>query len=213
VTEVGGANTVLLSRAERSGYNTDVPGLIAALAEADVQVPAGGVGPGEEPVLVLGGGATACSALAALWQAGARSAAVAVRNPGAAVPLLEVASRVGIRARLVAYGPGPEQDAWLAESGPRPWPLLLSTVPAGVADGYADLVAAGTLAAAAVFDVVYHPWPTRLAAAAAAAGSTVIGGFSLLLHQAAEQVRLMTGRSAPVEAMRAAGLAALTGRT
>ena len=83
--------------------------------------------------------------------------------------------------------------------------------PAAAADEYAGLMAAGQLAADAVFDVLYHPWPTRIAAAAAAAGAIVISGFELLLHQAAGQVQLMTGAAAPVEAMRAAGLAALTG--
>lgn len=210
VTQVGGANTVLLSGAGRAGYNTDVPGLVAALGEAGVQVAGGELEPGAEPVLVLGGGATARSALAALRQVGARSAVAAVRDPAAAMPLLDAGRRMGIRTRLVPFGPGRERDEWLAESRLRPWRLVLSTVPAGAADGYADLVAASALTAASVFDVVYHPWPTPLARAAEAAGSTVVGGFSLLLHQAAEQVRLMTGRPAPVEAMRAAGLAALT---
>ncbi len=61
-------------------------------------------------------------------------------------------------------------------------------------------------------DVVYHPWPTRLAAAASEAGSVAVGGFELLLHQAARQVELMTGRRAPVQAMRDAGLAELARR-
>ena len=51
-------------------------------------------------------------------------------------------------------------------------------------------------------DVVYHPWPTALATAASRAGAVVVSGFELLLHQAARQVELMTGRPAPVPAMR-----------
>jgi shikimate dehydrogenase len=205
VTVVGGANTVLLAGNERSGYNTDVPGLVAALAEARIAA--------DGPVLVLGAGATACAAIAALQRIGVPAVTAAVRNPATAGALASVAERVGLPLRMVSFGPGPDREKWLAEWAARPWPLLLSTVPGGAADGYADLVAAGALTAAAVFDVVYHPWPTRLAEAAAASGSTVIGGFSLLLHQAAEQVRLMTGRFAPVEAMRAAGLAGLAART
>jgi shikimate dehydrogenase len=54
-------------------------------------------------------------------------------------------------------------------------------------------------------DVVYHPWPTPLAEAAVDAGSVVASGYAMLLHQAAAQVELMTGKPAPVEAMRAAG--------
>jgi shikimate dehydrogenase len=56
-----------------------------------------------------------------------------------------------------------------------------------------------------VLDVVYAPWPTPLARAAAEAGAVVASGFAMLLHQAAAQVELMTGKPAPLEAMRAAG--------
>jgi shikimate dehydrogenase len=62
--------------------------------------------------------------------------------------------------------------------------------------------------------VVYSPWPTALAQAGAKSGAAVIGGFDLLLHQAARQVELMTGvEPAPVPAMRAAGLSELSRRT
>jgi shikimate dehydrogenase len=58
-------------------------------------------------------------------------------------------------------------------------------------------------------DVVYHPWPTPLAVAARQVGVPVAGGFALLLHQAAHQVELMTGKPAPLAEMRAAGESAL----
>ena len=55
VTEVGAANTVILGAAGRSGYNTDVPGMISVLRSA-------GVAPGDPGVpWVLGAGATAGS--------------------------------------------------------------------------------------------------------------------------------------------------------
>jgi hypothetical protein len=55
-----------------------------------------------------------------------------------------------------------------------------------------------------VLDVVYAPWPTALAEAIGRSGGLTMGGDLMLLHQAAEQVRLMTNRPAPVEAMRTA---------
>jgi shikimate dehydrogenase len=223
VTEVGTANTVVLAEGRRSGYNTDIPGMVSALAEAGVALPGGvgsewpgGSGGGSEltgDVLVLGGGATATSALAALRDAGARGVTMAVRDQARGRHLLEAADRIGIGVRLAPFGPDEPRRAWLAGPGARLWPLLLSTVPAGAADGWADLIAEGQIAVRVVFDVVYHPWPTRLATAAAGVGAGVIGGFELLLHQAAEQVRLMTGRSAPVEAMREAGLAQVAPRS
>jgi shikimate dehydrogenase len=46
-----------------------------------------------------------------------------------------------------------------------------------------------------------------------AAGAPVAGGLAMLVGQAATQVELMTGRPAPLEAMRLAGEAALAART
>ena len=63
-----------------------------------------------------------------------------------------------------------------------------------------------------LLDVAYEPRPTALGAAWAAAGGTVVGGERMLLHQAAEQVRLMTGLPAPLEEMAGALDAALAAR-
>ncbi len=81
--------------------------------------------------------------------------------------------------------------------------LLISTVPAGAADLFSERTLFSRTPPMAVMDVVYHPWPTPLAQAAAAAGAIVASGFAMLLHQAAAQVELMTGKPAPLEAMRA----------
>jgi shikimate dehydrogenase len=58
-------------------------------------------------------------------------------------------------------------------------------------------------------DVVYADWPTALATAAAQVGLDVISGLDMLVYQAAEQFRLFTGQAPPVQAMYAAGRAAL----
>jgi shikimate dehydrogenase len=90
--------------------------------------------------------------------------------------------------------------------------LLISTVPAGAADLLSERTLFSRTPPMAVMDVVYDPWPTPLAQAAAAAGAIVASGFAMLLHQAAAQVELMTGKPAPLEAMRAAGQAELANR-
>jgi len=206
----GGANTVVFRDDGRHGYNTDVRGIVNALAEAGVAGPGstgpGSTGPGStgpDSVTILGGGATACSALAAVRELGAGQATVVVRDPSRTDDLRDAAARLGLRAQLRDFG--------YLTSGAL-GDLLISTVPAGVADPYAARIGRGAAAPAAVMDVVYHPWPTPLALAAEAAGATVASGFAMLLHQAAAQVELMTGKPAPLAAMRAAGEAELARR-
>ncbi|HEX9541065.1 MAG TPA: shikimate dehydrogenase [Streptosporangiaceae bacterium] len=195
--EVGAANTVVFAGGARHGHNTDVPGMISALTEAGLPEPGSSPLPGS--VLILGAGATACSALAAVRGLGTREVTVAVRDTHRAAGLRAAASRLGMAVALIPFDT-PEDAAP---------DLLISTVPAGAADIHSERILAGTLVPRFVLDVVYHPWPTPLAIAAQQSGAAVAGGFGLLLHQAAEQVSLMTGLAAPVEAMRAAGLAAL----
>jgi shikimate dehydrogenase len=193
--EVGAANTVVFSDGQRRGFNTDVSGIVTALREAGVKS-AGNV-------LVLGSGATACSALGALRETGAAMTTVAVRSRSRAGLLLAVAEQLGVQVTLADAG---------GELTAQPWDLLISTVPAAGAGQAAAWLADGSLTAGTVFDVSYDPWPTVLAAAAAKAGSTVISGYELLVYQAAGQVELMTGSAAPVRVMHAAGLAELARR-
>lgn len=205
-SQIGAVNTVVFGDrgdggdgaavGARRGYNTDAGGMLDALA-ASSPVPA------PSSALVIGGGATACSALAALRDLGLRKATVAVRAAGRAGDLLAAADRLGMSVQLTGV-------ELVGTPGGASGELIISTVPSGAADQLAGRF--GALAPAAVLDVVYDPWPTRLADAARAAGAAVTGGFDLLLYQAVRQVRLMTGLEPPVEAMRSAGMAALAGR-
>jgi shikimate dehydrogenase len=189
--DVGGANTVLFGGVDGDwwGANTDVAGMVAVLQPA-----------APRSMTVLGAGATAASALAAAAALGIPSVVVVARRPDAAADLYDVGARVlvGVEVRpWASYGDALSADA------------VVSTVPAGAADALVDAVPPEPRL---LFDVVYAPWPTALAAAWGAAGGAVAGGLDLLVAQAAEQVRLMTGQEPPVEAMRAAGETALAGR-
>jgi shikimate dehydrogenase len=196
--QVGCANTVVFAAAQRLGYNTDVAGIVSALREHGVN----DAGARDGSVVVIGAGATAGAALAALVELGGKSVNVMARDLATTTPIRAVAERLGLDIAFVPFTP-----TELAGSH-----LVISTVPAGASDNFAANFSVLTPAPETVLDVVYHPWPTRLAAAAQRAGAVVVGGFDLLLHQAAGQVELMTDRPAPLEAMRAAGLAALAGR-
>jgi shikimate dehydrogenase len=174
---VTAANTVVWRGGVLHGENTDVGGIVTALAEAGVTAVSRAV--------VLGGGATARSALAALAQLGCDRPTLVVRS--SPDETLAAAERLGVVPSVVAWSPDVLADC----------ELLVSTLPSGAADRFAPYVAD----VPALLDVVYDPWPTALAAGCR---GTVVSGAAMLLHQAAEQVALMTGREAPLAAMRAA---------
>jgi len=188
VRRAGAVNTVLLGPEGRSGDNTDVPGAAAALRERWV----GSV----ERAVVVGGGATAASVGLALADLGCRHLTLLVRDPVRAEPTVAVL-RGHPAAPTVVVRTSLDEGA----------DVLVSTVPAtaqGAATGLAGSVGV-------VFDVVYDPWPTPLARAAVRSGAVLVSGLDLLVHQAALQVRLMTGLDAPLAAMRSAGEQRLAG--
>jgi len=208
---VGAVNTVLVAPDGLEGFNTDVHGIVAAFGEGGISAGAGAgagaAGPSRNAV-VLGGGATAASALAALAELGCAEPVVHVRSAARSADLREAAARLGVRVRLEPF-----EAAAVADSL-RGADLVVSTLPAGVADELADSWAteAAAVRRPTLLDVVYDPWPTRLARAWSAAGAPVVGGFVMLVHQAHGQVYLMTGRRPPVDEMRAAGEAELRRR-
>jgi shikimate dehydrogenase len=185
----GVANTLVLDEGNKAGFNTDIPGAIAAMQERLSSV--------ARSVVVLGGGATATSVLLALSELGCATARVLVRDPARAEETISVVSShprapeltVGTIADLAALA---EVEA----------DLLVSTVP-GEAQTPDLLVATSQIPA--VFEVVYDPWPTPLAQAVTDDGRHLVAGLDLLAHQAVGQVERMTGQSVPVELLREAG--------
>ncbi|MBU6243644.1 MAG: shikimate dehydrogenase [Actinomycetales bacterium] len=180
-------NTVLPASGGWRGTNTDVYGMVQALREA-------GLGPGPATGLILGAGATARSALAALAGLGVAEVLLSARRAEAARGLLPLAEAVGVRATVIdwASGSGATPEAVAAVQ------VTVSTVPGDAGVAWLDHARRST---GALLDASYHPWPTPLAAAWK--GDVIASGRAMLLWQAVEQVRLMTGMDAPVEAMRA----------
>lgn len=194
--QAAAANTVILEGGRRIGHNTDIPGAVAAIRErTSVALPS---------AVVFGGGATAASVMLALADLGCTTVRVVVRDAGRVGQTLEAAGRHPARPMVEVL-----TFRELAERAESLQPAIaVSTVPAA-AQGEGVLRVAST--ARVVFDVVYDPWPTPLARLAETSGLPFVSGLDLLVHQAALQVELMTGvPEAPLEAMRAAGLAALT---
>ena len=191
---LGAVNTVIASDEGTRGYNTDVDGVVASLRELGVDVSAASV-------VLLGAGGAARAVLAGLKALGGRSVSVYVRDTTRGAGLVALGERLGVAVAVERWS--------MANPGVRVADLVVNTTPPGAADGLADK---GWPPGAAVFDVVYAPWPTRLAEVARGAGAAVIGGLPMLVAQAAEAVRLMTGLEPPVAQMREAGERALAQR-
>jgi shikimate dehydrogenase len=184
-TPLGVVNTVVVEPGGAlAGFNTDVDGILAGLGElVGERTP--------EEVAVLGAGGTARAALAALALFGVPRAVLLVRDTARARPCVELGARLGVATRTLPFGDPPAGIP------------VLATVPAGADDA---LHVRGPL-----LDVRYAPWPTPLAQRALAEGFAVVGGHRVLLGQAVRQVELMTGREAPLDAMRTALQAAAGG--
>ncbi|MFE0920000.1 shikimate dehydrogenase [Streptomyces nigra] len=191
---VEAVNTVVVTEdGRRVGDNTDIPGMVAALRERGIEE----VG----SAAVLGAGATASSALAALARVCTGEVVAYVRSQARAAEMRQWGARLGIEVRTADWA-----DAAEALSAP----LVIATTPAGTTDALAHAVPERP---ATLFDVLYDPWPTELAARWSMFGGAVVSGLDLLVHQAVLQVEQMTGRTpAPLEAMRKAGERALADR-
>jgi shikimate dehydrogenase len=214
---VGAVNTVLFSAAgsagkgagsgtsraavTTTGTNTDVHGIVAALRE--------GLGArGVADAVILGGGATAASALAAVAELGCVSPRVFVRSLDRIRPLRDAVARMGVSPSFEVFDERATTSALAVADA------VVSTTPKYAADQWAPLLTelltgTGEKPRGVLLDVVYDPRPTALQSAWSALGADAVGGERMLLHQAAEQVRLMTGRPAPLGAMDEALRAAL----
>ncbi|MEU6284080.1 shikimate dehydrogenase [Streptomyces sp. NPDC047028] len=191
---VDAVNTVVLSEdGRRLGDNTDIPGMVAALREHGIEQ--------VESAAILGAGATASSALAALARICTGEVVAYVRSEARAAEMRRWGERLYVEVRTA-----PWSDAEEALGAP----LVIATTPTGTTDA---LAAAVPERPTTLFDVLYDPWPTELAARWSMFGGAVVSGLDLLVHQAVLQVEQMTGRApAPLEAMRHAGEEALAAR-
>jgi shikimate dehydrogenase len=183
---VGAANTLVRTTSGWHADCTDVDGVTGALDELGV------VGLSGARAVVVGAGGTARAVLVALAALGVAEVDLAVRSPGRAAGAVVCAQAVGLAVRVV----GLDGLAGVCDGAA----VTVSTVPAAGSQA----VAAAVARCARVLDVLYDPWPTPVAQAVRAAGGTVVGGLSVLLHQAYGQVELFTGRPAPREEMAAA---------
>lgn len=183
--DVGAANTLVRTPSGWIGESTDGEGVRGSLQMAGLE--------SVTTALVIGSGATSRSVVDALVKLGCRRMYIAVRA-GIRAQTLAQLQRLGVdyeRIRLTDVGEMIRQVD-----------VVVSTLPTGTNPPLPN-IPPGTLADLVLMDCVYGGWPTALGIWADDAGARVMSGLDMLIFQAAEQVRLMTGFEAPVDAMRA----------
>ena len=184
----GAVNTVYPRGEKVLGDNTDVIGIVNALRHTGLEPE-----PLKDSAAIVGGGATAISALTALHQLGYSRVSVYARSLHKLGSVQEAADRLGVQLEQVSLAELPQN---LAERGHHP---VVSTLPAHAADEWASqlsgLKGASATHRPVLLDVAYNPWPSVLASAWEANGGTVVSGLEMLLYQAVEQVLLFTDRT------------------
>jgi shikimate dehydrogenase len=131
-------------------------------------------------VQILGGGATAASALVAAAELGAERVLISARSLGRTVWLEPLAHSLGLRIQIRPIG--------IADRTLTIPDLVVSTLPGGAPVDV--LFTDSTRRRAVLLDVAYEPWPSELATTWSAVGGTVVSGLAMLVHQALLQVRI-----------------------
>lgn len=161
------ANTIVFDELASSGFNTDIQGFQDAFRAHEVTIPT--------EVAILGGGATARSAIAAI-DGSAQKIHVYSRSSHRAKALVNSARRSIV-----------EVHSWDVVSDSRAYPLVISTTPKGATDELSIENEGHVL-----FESLYNPWPTPLARRWHEAGGKVLDGLDLLVWQAIGQLERMS---------------------
>jgi shikimate dehydrogenase len=180
---IGAVNTVVNEEAGITGHNTDAQGAVRALEE-QIHI----VG---HRVLLLGAGGAA------------RAVAHGVRDKGAE---LTIANRDRAKAEALALETGARAAGLDEVERAGDYAIVINATSRGMGevDRASPVPEAALREGQVVMDIVYKPIETELILAARRRGARAIHGGRMLLHQAARQFELYTGREAPLEVMEAA---------
>jgi shikimate dehydrogenase len=112
-----------------------------------------------------------------------------------------VLNRTPERAARLVKQLGAAGSGRLEDLAATPCDVLVNTTSVGLHSDASPVPAAAIPRDAVVMDAIYDPPRTRLLRDAEARGARALGGKWMLVYQAAEQIALWSGRSAPVDVM------------
>jgi 3-dehydroquinate dehydratase/shikimate dehydrogenase len=176
--KIGACNTVVRAQdGKLYGFNTDTAGVVRPLEQR--------IAIENARVLVLGAGG---AARAAVWGLKERGAEVYIlnRNVATAQKLARQAhARTVKRVDLKKLA----------------FEVIINATPVGMEDPRESPLQENEINAKYVFDMIYEPAETRLVKLARARGAQIIPGVEMLVHQAARQFEIWTGKPAPWDDM------------
>lgn len=187
---IGAVNTVVNDGGMLTGYNTDVAGFLAALAEANFL-------PEDCHAVMLGAGGAARAVLWGLCKKRAEFITIGARNLQKADALAKDFLNYG---HVEGFDWNSDEFKELMQSAD----ILINTTPLGMFPEVNDmppvdlkLLPEGAL----VYDIIYNPVETKLLRTAKELGYPTLNGASMLLLQAQEAYRLYTGQLPDMQVM------------
>jgi 3-dehydroquinate dehydratase/shikimate dehydrogenase len=182
--EIGAVNTIVFEGENLKGYNTDVVGLLSPLREKGFNLQ------GARCAILGAGGAARC----ALW---------GLRHEGANVTLF---ARDVEKAKPIAERFSVECEQ-LQNASFDGFDLVINATLLGMRGENEDETPATVeqlRGARLAYDLVTNPRDTRFLREAREAGCDHLGGLAMLVAQAVEQLKVWTGKDAPVDVMKRA---------
>jgi len=105
------------------------------------------------------------------------------------------------RAEALARELAAEAAGPLARLAQLDYDVLVNATPVGLRSDESPVPAEALRPGAVVLDAVYDPPETRLLRDARARGARCVGGKWMLVEQAAEQIRIWSGKTPPAEVL------------
>lgn len=178
------SNTLVRVNNQWLAFNTDVFGITQAISQAS---------PASISIsLIIGSGATATSAMAAIAKLAPNSSVlVFARNKQTKKQLIEFGNSLGLQVTSVKR----------LRSATKRAQLTISTLPGGAMNVEAKKLLGSRFfkPAGLLLDVAYHPWPSALAEAWIQKDQRVISGLDMLIWQAVAQIRIFRTTNPEIE--------------
>ena len=189
----GAVNTVNNENGKFIGYNTDIHGIITPIEERGINLD-------NAQILILGAGGSCRAALVALSKKkGIQNINIVNRDQNRLNKVIELGKKMGLNCSPLDYN-----DINLLRETSLKSNLIINTTSIGLNNESSPLKSNFMMKNAFVFDIIYRPLYTDLLRNAKEAGSNIIFGYEMLIHQAAKSFEIWTKVSAPINAMKKA---------